>query len=260
VTPTTGNSLAILTYHSLDCSGSIVSVAPKDFTDQMASLSAKGVRGTSLSEAVTYRERTGIWPERAVVLTFDDGFANFYDTAMPVLSRFGFTATVFIISGHIGRLNDWGPPPEGLGALPMLSWQQVADLASSGIEIGSHTQTHRDLRRCSATDAEHEMTASRADIEDHLGLQVKSFAYPYGGVNHDSQRLAARQFRAACTTELRRTNGDPLNMLARVDMYYLKSPQRFERLLDGKLDQYLTIRRWGRLARRAMTAGGVRAL
>lgn len=220
----------------------------------MASLSGKGLRGASLSEAVTYRDRTGTWPERVVVLTFDDGFANFYETAMPVLSRSGFTATVFIISGHMGGRNDWGPRPEGLGVLPILSWQQATDLASAGIEIGSHTQTHRDLRRCSPSEVEYEMTASRAEIEDHLGLSAKSFAYPYGGVNHVSRQLAAREFRAACTTELRRTNGDPLNMLARIDMYYLKSPQKFARLLDGQLDQYLTIRRWGRLARRVVSA------
>jgi peptidoglycan/xylan/chitin deacetylase (PgdA/CDA1 family) len=247
--PTNGNKLAILTYHSLDPSGSVVSIARQDFANQMAALSERSLRGTSLIEAVRYRDRTGEWPKRVVVLTFDDGFANFYEAAMPVLTRYGFGATVFVVTGHMGGHNDWEQPPAGLGLLPMLSWQQATEVAKAGIEIGSHTRTHPDLRRCSPSEVEHEMTASRADIEQQLGLRAETFAYPYGGVNDVSCQLAAREFRAACTTELRRTNDDPLNLLARIDMYYLKSPQKFARLLDGRLDQYLTIRRWGRLAR-----------
>lgn len=197
-----------------------------------------------------YRHDTGTWPERAVVLTFDDGFANFYDEALPVLRQYGFTATVFLISGHMGGRNDWGPRPDGLGILPILSWRQAREVAGAGIEMGSHTQTHRDLRRCSASEAEHEMTLSRAEIEDHLGLEVQSFAYPYGEIDQFSRELAARSFRASCTTELRRANGDALNLLPRLDMHYLRSRAKFARLLDGQLDQYLTFRRWGRKVRR----------
>ncbi|MCM3874557.1 MAG: polysaccharide deacetylase family protein [Pyrinomonadaceae bacterium] len=244
------NKLAILTYHSVDPSGSVVSVGPMDFARQMDCLSERAIRGTSLAEAITFRERMGVWPERVVVLTFDDGFANFYEAAMPVLGRHGFTATVFTVCGHMGGLNDWGPRPEGLGVLPILSWQQAAELARSGIEIGSHTQTHRDLRRCSTAQVEKEMMVSRAEIEKHLGLQPQSFAYPYGGIDPVSRRLAATHFRASCTTELRRANSDPLDVLPRVDMHYLRSRQRFASLLDGQLDQYLAFRRLGRRARR----------
>ncbi len=244
------NKLAILTYHSLDSSGSVVSVAPEDFAQQMACLSERGIRGTSLSEAIAFRDRTSVWPERVVVLTFDDGFANFYESAMPVLARYGFTATVFIISGHMGGRNDWGSRTESLGVRPILSWQQAAELARSGMEIGSHTRTHRDLRRCSAAQVEQEMKVSSADIEQHLGLRPESFAYPYGGIDRVSRRLASRHFRASCTTELRRANCDPLDALPRVDMHYLKSPQRFTGLLDGQLDHYLAVRRLGRRARR----------
>ncbi len=173
---------------------------------------------------------------------------------MPVLARYGFTATVFIISGYMGGQNSWGPRPEGLGLLPILSWSQAAELARSGIEIGSHTQTHRDLRYCSAAQAELEMTVSRAEIEQHLGLHSQSFAYPYGGVDTVSRGLAASNFRASCTTELRRANADPLEALPRVDMYYLKSSQRFAGLLNGQLDRYLAVRRLGRRARRVLVS------
>ncbi len=251
------NRLAILAYHSLDSSGSVVSVAPGDFANQMACLSDNGFRAISLSEAVIERVRKGSWPERAVVLTFDDGFANFYDEALPVLIRYGFTATVFVISSHMGGRNDWGPCPKDLGIVPMLSWQQAAEISSAGIEIGSHTQTHRDLRHCSAEEARQEITSSRADIEDRLGFRVQSFAYPYGGHNQISRELVAENFRASCTTELRRANEDPLHLLPRLDMYYLRSGRRFARLLNGHLDPYLTLRRWGRRARRVFISDSV---
>jgi peptidoglycan/xylan/chitin deacetylase (PgdA/CDA1 family) len=251
--PTSTTQLSILTYHSLDLSRSVLSVEPKDFADQMASLSHKGFRAISLRDALAHSDLHREWPANAVVLTFDDGFANFYEEAFPVLRQFNFSATVFVVTGHMGGHDNWQPSAEPR-PLPLLTWEQTAVLSRAGIEIGSHTRNHRDLRRCSAQEIKYELSSSRADIENHLGQQVHSFAYPYGGVNHLVQHLAARDFRAACTTELRRANGDPLNLLPRIDMYYLKSLRRFESLLDGQLDQYLTVRRCGRLARRMLVS------
>src|SRR5690349_1670034 len=105
--------LAILTYHSIDDSGSVVSIAPKTFVEQMRVLAESGFRGISLSEAMNYREAHGRWPEKCAVLTFDDGFANFYETAMPEIARHNFSATVFVISSHVEGHNDWDAPPPG---------------------------------------------------------------------------------------------------------------------------------------------------
>ena len=121
--------LAILTYHSLDLSGSVLSVAPQQFAEHMAHLAHLGLQGMALREAVAHRNAHGTWPERGVVLTFDDGYANCYEAALPVLRQHGFTATVFLVSGHMGGYNDWEPPLERLGTQPMLNWEQVAALA-----------------------------------------------------------------------------------------------------------------------------------
>ncbi|HEY7783616.1 MAG TPA: polysaccharide deacetylase family protein [Pyrinomonadaceae bacterium] len=248
----TTNQISILTYHSLDLNRSVLSVDPRDFAEQMTCLADKGFRGISLREALEYREVNLGWPTNTAVLTFDDGFANFYEEAFPVLQRFNFSATLFVVTGHMGGHNNWDGGPPGMGTQRLVSWEQTVELDKAGIEIGSHTRTHCDLRRCSAQEIKNEISSSCADIENHLGHEVQSFAYPYGGVNHLVQQLAARDFRAACTTELRRANGDPLNLLPRVDMYYVKSLRRFANLLDGQLDQYLTVRRCGRLARRIL--------
>ena len=247
------DSLTVLTYHSLDTSGSVVSVAPEAFAAQMSALAEAGFRGVSLREALIYREARNAWPERCVALTFDDGYANFYESAAPALARHGFTGTVFVVSGHVGGRNDWDRPPAGLGLRSMLSWSQIVELSSAGIEIGAHTRRHRDLRRLSMPEARGEIVGSRAEIENRLGRSVESFAYPFGHVSPASLEIVKREFRVACTTVLRRAGGEPLHELPRVDMYYLRAPQRLQRLLDGRLDQYLTIRRLGRMARSALS-------
>jgi peptidoglycan/xylan/chitin deacetylase (PgdA/CDA1 family) len=247
--------ISILTFHSLDPSGSVVSIEPETFANQMASLANNGFRGISLREAINHRTERGSWPEDSVVITFDDGFANFYETAMPSLAKHNFTATVFIVSGHIGGYNDWEPPPSGLGRRAMLTWKQVSDLADAGIEIGAHTRNHPDLRSLPASESEREIVSSREEIENRLGQAVESFAYPYGHTSRDSMQVAGRVFRAACTTDLRRACDDLFHKLPRVDMYYLRSPRQFQRMLEGRLDTYLAMRRWGRLVRETLTAG-----
>jgi peptidoglycan/xylan/chitin deacetylase (PgdA/CDA1 family) len=253
---TAAQKLPILTYHSLDPSASVLSVTPRDFAEQMRCVADLGLRGISLREAIGYRETHGAWPERSVVLTFDDGYANTHAQGLPVLLRQGFTATVFVVSGHVEGRNDWAPAPELLGTQPMLSWQQVAELAAADIEIGAHTRTHADLTRLSPPRAEEEIVASRLDIERRLDAPVESFAYPFGNVSAASLAIVRREFRAACSTVLKRVRNDPAHTLPRIDMYYVRSREHLERLLTGRLDRYLTARRWARRARRVFMPDG----
>ena len=246
--------LAILTYHSIDDSGSVVSIAPRTFADQMKALAETGFRGISMKEALTYRQANGRWPENSAVLTFDDGFANFYETAMPEIAKHSFSATVFVISGHVGGRNDWDAPPAGLGSQQMMNWQQVRELSDMGAEIGAHTRTHPDLRRLSEKQIEEEIAGSCADISARTGEAVENFAYPYGYLNRQVEEVAQRTMRSACTTELRRTNDEPFHLLPRVDMYYLQSPNQLVSVVAGKLDGYLTVRRWGRTVRQVLSA------
>ena len=231
-----------------------MSVAPKVFGDQMATIAAAGYRGIALREAVAHREATGTWPIRSVVLTFDDGFRNFYDEAMPLLNEKGFSATVFIVSDYMGRRNNWEVPPAGLGIRDLLTWQQAVELAQNGIEVGSHTSTHRDLRRVSNTEAQQEIAGSRIKIEDHLGQEVVSFAYPFGETSGIATEYVKKEFRAACTTVLQRANGKALHSLPRIDMYYVRTQRMLQRLLDGEMDWYLSFRCLGRSVRRMIVS------
>jgi peptidoglycan/xylan/chitin deacetylase (PgdA/CDA1 family) len=241
--------ICILTYHSLDDTGSVISVAPALFAEQMRCLADQGVRGIALRDAVAHRRAHGEWPAGCVVLSFDDGYANVYDAGLPSLSRYGFAATIFVVSGHVGGSNDWAPPPSGLGVQPMLSAGQLRDLAHAGMEIGAHTRSHPDLRQLAPAATEAEIVNSRMDLEDHLGRQVGSFAYPFGTVTRAAAGIVEREFESACTTVLQRAGDAPLHELPRVDMFYLRSTRALERLLTGGLDAYLTLRRWARAVR-----------
>jgi peptidoglycan/xylan/chitin deacetylase (PgdA/CDA1 family) len=243
-------------YHSLDASGSVVSVAPADFADQMACLADMGFRGISLRDAVAHRDASGRWPDHSVVLTFDDGYASVHEHGLAILARRNFSATMFVVSGFVGGRNNWASPPAGLGIRATVTWEQVAEMAAAGVDIGAHTRTHPDLRRLCEAEVEHEMATSRAEIESHMPHRVESFAYPFGGIDAVASRVAARHFRAACTTVLQRATHEPLHLLPRVDMYYLRSLANLQRLVSGTFDHYLTLRRWGRSVRSTLRRNG----
>jgi peptidoglycan/xylan/chitin deacetylase (PgdA/CDA1 family) len=247
--------IPILMYHSIDETGSVVSITPQLFSTHMEEIKRAGFNAVSLTEAVSFRKNNGQWPDKTVVLTFDDGFANVYETAGPILAAHGFTATVFVITEFMGRNNEWAEPPAHLGSQSILTWRQAAELAKAGLEIGSHTKTHPDLRRCSREQREEELAGSRKEIEDRLGLRVDSLAYPYGENDTATVEQAARHFSSACTTVLQEANGQPLHSLPRVDAYYLGGTTYLQRLLAGELTTYLAIRRFGRSARRVLRFG-----
>lgn len=245
-------SIPILMYHSLDESGAIISTHPDVFAEQMACLDQNGYRGVSLGAAVSELRRTSRWPERQVGITFDDGYENLHRLARPVLARYAFTATAYLVTDHVGGRNDWGPLPPRFGEHDMLSWGQVGDLSQDGWEIGAHTRSHPDLRTMSTEEVEREVENSRRAIEDRLGLKVESFAYPFGYLSESAISIVERHFQSACTTELALASSHSLHLLPRVDAYYLHRIDVFRRLVTGKLGVYLALRRAGRSVRAAI--------
>jgi len=249
-------SIAILTYHSLDDSGSVLSVASDVFAAQMNSLAAEGFHAMSLQEAVDFRERRGEWPDRAVVLTFDDGFASLHAHALPALDRHGFGATVFLVTGHMGGTNGWDPPPPRLGVQAVLSWDQAERLMECGVEVGAHGQRHVDLGSLGTDEAEREIVGCIEQIRNRLGRTPSSFAYPYGSVTPDVEEIAGRHFRACCTTVHGRTDSEPLSRLRRVEMYYFRNNRSLLPLASGRMDGVVMLRRWARSVRKRLTTGG----
>jgi peptidoglycan/xylan/chitin deacetylase (PgdA/CDA1 family) len=157
----------VLTYHRFGRSKrDPFCVTVGEFEQQMAYL-ARARRAVSLDGLLDHLDGRRSLPDGSVLVTIDDGDASVFDLAWPVLRSHGIPAVVFPIVGSIET-------PGFLG------WRQVERLHAEGVEIGSHSLTHRSMARISRLDALHEMTESRRLLASRLGAEVRSFAFPFG--------------------------------------------------------------------------------
>ena len=142
----TGGPLrAILTYHAVDPARSPISMEEATFRRHAAWLASGRVRVCALADLPGQPADAD-----AVALTFDDGFVSFAERAWPVLRDHGLSATVFVVSDHVGGTNAWGQrPAPGNPSLPLMGWETLGRLAEAGVELGAHTRSHRDLRGAS---------------------------------------------------------------------------------------------------------------
>jgi peptidoglycan/xylan/chitin deacetylase (PgdA/CDA1 family) len=156
------------------------SLHPDDFTAQMALLYKLGYTPIQVSRlAAVLVDRNQDLPERPVLITFDDGLADFHANALPVLRRYDIPATLYITTAYIGSTSRW-LAREGAADYPMLTWEQIAECAACNVEIGAHSHTHAQLDTLPLLKAEDEILRSRALLEEHLDAKVFSFAYPHG--------------------------------------------------------------------------------
>lgn len=233
----------ILTYHSIDESGSVISTAPEVFRRQMQSLSENGYKAVTLNEFIDTVSQDTTPFRKTVVLTFDDGFQNFFSHAFPILDEFGFKATVFLVTDFCGKNNNWPGNPTEFPPSRLLSWQEIKELHNYGIEFGDHTRTHPDLTKIPKSRLGCEILESKAMIEDFLGSEVTTFAYPFGKLNAQVKQLVQQSYKAACSTNLGKIAADSdLFCLERIDAYYLSNPKIFERLSSQAFDGYMFFR------------------
>ncbi|WP_221352892.1 polysaccharide deacetylase family protein [Streptomyces beigongshangae] len=179
-------------YHSVgDCSDDPyrITVSPGRLDRQLGWLHRRGLRGVSVTDLLAARARGE--GQDLVGLTFDDGYADFADHALPVLRRWGFGATVFVLPGRLGGTNEWDP----LGPRrPLLTADAVRRLADTeGLEIASHGLTHVDLALADDALLGAEVGGSRVLLSELTGREVQGLCYPYGTVD----RRVADAVRAA---------------------------------------------------------------
>jgi peptidoglycan/xylan/chitin deacetylase (PgdA/CDA1 family) len=248
--------LPILTFHSLDDQAGAISFPPGVFRRGMSRLYENGYRTLDLKEAVlNLREKRSV-PNRAFVITFDDGYQSVYSEAFPLLREYGMCATVFLTVGEHGSARGTDRLPS-LGYRPMLSWEEIREMRKDGFIFGAHTLTHPDLTRLPFDRMETEIVRSKIIIEERLGSAVTSFAYPYGRYNPHSYAIAQQCFTCACSDELglMTVESDPY-ALERVDAYYLNTDRLFEIMLSQWFPIYITARNLPRRIRRAVPSRG----
>lgn len=199
------SGIPILMYHQIDeppprgtpLRGLVVS--PGSFARQMGLLSMLGYRGLSMRDLEPYlrSEKQG----KVVGLTFDDGYQNNLRHALPILQRYGHTATIYAVSDMLGGRNVWD---EGLVAQkPLMSLDEWRTWLDAGMDIGSHTRSHAHLNELDVDAAQQEIAGSRQALEQQLGRPVRHFCYPYGQFRPEHATLARQAGYATATTTAR---------------------------------------------------------
>lgn len=244
---------AILTYHSIDESGSAISISRALFAEQVRRLARGGTPVVPLPELLR-RDPA----ECAVALTFDDAFRNFETVAWPLLVEYGFPATLFTATSHVGGYNDWKDLPGiQIPRLPLLDWESLGRLAEEGVTLGAHSITHPDLTTTDDSTCHRELAGSADEIERRTGRRVDAVAYPYGAVDGRVSEVARGRFLYGCTTELRwlRPTEDFLQ-LPRIDAYYLRDLDLIDRWGTPWFRAVLQIRASARRVRKVLTRWG----
>lgn len=160
------------------------------FAAQMRYLHRFRYRVLRMDEALACLRGERPLPSRAVVLTFDDGYENFYRYAYPELQRHGFPAMVYLLSGLIGRPASWFAR-DGRDTPPLMTGARIRGLRAQGVDFGSHGRTHQRLAEVAPALMRDEVVRSRAELEDLLGEPVRHFCYPYGSYDAEVARRVA---------------------------------------------------------------------
>ena len=216
---------AILTYHSVDETGSVISIGERSFRGHVAWLAERRARVVPLDQIMSVPE-----DEDAVAITFDDGLASFGRIAAPLLLEYGLPVTLFVVTDAVGSSNVWrGRQDAGVPVQSLLDWEQLGALHEAGVRLGAHTCTHPRLTSLAGDAVEREIVASKQRLARELGVDAQTFAYPYGAVSSAARDVVARTFHFGCTTRLAALASEEAPaMLPRLDSYYLRSPDALE--------------------------------
>lgn len=244
---------AILTYHSIDESGSPISVSPDAFAAHVRWLASGQVRVVPLV-TLAQEARDDAARGDAVAVTFDDGFANFAEHAAPLLRDHALPATVFAVSACVGRTNAWGGhEAPGIPTLPLMDWGVLGELSQAGIEIGAHTRTHPALDTLAGDALADQIEGGASEIAARIGTRPAAFAYPYGAVSAAASEVVRRTFDVGVTTRLRTVGArDDRALLPRLDAYYLRRPDGLSGWGTARFRAYLRMRAVVRTAREAV--------
>jgi peptidoglycan/xylan/chitin deacetylase (PgdA/CDA1 family) len=242
----------IITYHAIGDVPSPLWTTIETFEAHLAAFASCGYRTTTLKHLLDLLRRQESLPANTIVITFDDGYESVYKHARSLLDRYGFTATVFLITDRCGLTNQWQGQPSSVPIEALLSWDQIQELAAEGYEFGAHTQSHLSLPTVLPEVAAAEMSISQQQIQTQIGQDVRVFAYPYGATNSAITKLTQQYFDGAVGTDLGFVDPqtDPY-LLNRIDAYYL-SPIWIAKMHGSLFQQYLTLRQLLRTLRRSV--------
>ena len=178
-------NIPILMYHSIESMPNTtvmrsLHVPPRKFEFQMWMLKILGYRGLSMRELKPYLD--GDMHGKVVGITFDDGYQNNLINAAPVLKKYNFSATCYIVSESIGSSNTWDLDKK-ITQRPLMTKSEINKWLNLGMDIGAHTKTHVDLTKISEQKAQKEINDCKTELEDLFNIPVTDFCYPFGRFN-----------------------------------------------------------------------------
>lgn len=186
----------ILMYHKIspDFEWGLTTIHPIIFEKQISFLAKHGYQGTTIHQLLTNPH------PKQFAISFDDAYENVYEYALPILQKYGFTATFFVIGDYIGKMNDWDVNIGGIHFRHM-SESQIISLLENGWELGSHGMSHQAFIRKNPTVLDYELTGSKKMLEERFHTIVSLIAFPFGYYNyqilkrcHDAGYTAAIAF------------------------------------------------------------------
>jgi len=227
---------AILTFHSIDDSGSVLSYPVFKFRELVFALVESSTPVVSLAQL-----RSGM---DGVVLSFDDGMASVRENALPVLVDAEVPAHIFLTTGAVGANNDWPSQPASATRYSMMEWSDIDACIKGGMLIESHTHTHPYLTRCNDQNILDECNTADLLIEERTGRRPIAFAYPYGDYDARVVNLVKSNYDCAVTTTLNFLNEkDSPHLMPRIDTYYMQSPWQIRNISGPGMRLYIEFRR-----------------
>jgi peptidoglycan/xylan/chitin deacetylase (PgdA/CDA1 family) len=246
--------LAVLTFHSISSEPGPTSIDAATFRMQMDVLAESGFTSMTCQDFLDWRQGRAKDAARRVLITFDDGYADFATAAFPILRERSFSCMVFVPTGKLGTREDWHGA--NASARPLMSWSTLRELAGSGVEFGGHGVTHADLTRLGPDRRRQEIERCAQDLAERIGCRTRGFATPYGRVNPAVLTDLAKTYDVAFGTRFERARPTcALFDVPRIEMHYFREPRHWRAFVRGDRSYFLA-----RRALRAVRTAGTKIL
>ena len=191
--------IPVLMYHSISDDKCSLSVSPNKFLEQMEYLSKSGYNAINFNQI--YKEN-----KKPIIITFDDGYKDNLINALPILKKYNFISTCFVVSNFIGESNKWDEKKKDYFYKELLTKNDLLEWLRHGMFIGSHGKSHKSLLKLSEEQIKSEILNSKNEIEDFFGTNIDTFSYPFGQINKYSAKMVKELYNFGVTTVRSRFN------------------------------------------------------